>query len=90
VHQGRGTTDAHKPAAQQHSAASGSIQAVDATEQANVGAGTDTTQETNGNTTSEGALAGSGGYKCTLDGMHITFTTTEAGITVQSVSFASA
>lgn len=29
------------------------------------------------------------GYKCTLDGMQISFTTTETGITVQSVTFVS-
>jgi hypothetical protein len=86
VHQGRGTTDGHKPVAQQHSAASGSVQAVGTDEQK--GFGTAATQATSGHNTSEGASAASGGYKCTLDGMHITFTTTEAGIAVQNVSFA--
>jgi hypothetical protein len=85
VHQGRGTADDHKPAAQQHSTASGSVQAVVTDEQTASATGA---AETSGHNTTEVASAGSGGYKCTLDGMHITFTTTEAGITVQNVSFA--
>jgi hypothetical protein len=90
VHQGRGTTDAHKPAAAQSSSASYNAQAVDTEEQVRLATDPAAAQETSGHNTSDGAVAASGGYKCTLDGMHITFTTTEAGITVQSVSFAPA